>query len=59
MGRRPGVAGADEAGSVGVAFGASAWNLVLGIGGPVVLPAAFGGVGVSIVRTPMPRERVA
>ncbi|MFF4196335.1 hypothetical protein [Nonomuraea sp. NPDC001831] len=40
-------------------FGASAWNLVLGIGGPVVLLAAFGTVGVSIIRTPAPRERAA
>ncbi|MEU8320117.1 hypothetical protein AB0C33_17310 [Nonomuraea sp. NPDC048881] len=40
-------------------FGASAWNLVLGIGGPVILLAAFGAVGVSIIRTPARRERAA
>ncbi|MFI6175968.1 hypothetical protein ACIA8R_10590 [Nonomuraea sp. NPDC051191] len=38
-------------------FGASAWNLVLGIGGPVILLAAFGAVGVSIIRMPVARER--
>ncbi|MEZ0075697.1 hypothetical protein [Planotetraspora sp. GP83] len=31
-------------------FGASAWNLVLGLGGPVILLAAFGAVGVSLIR---------
>ncbi|RSN07643.1 hypothetical protein DMB42_23775 [Nonomuraea sp. WAC 01424] len=40
-------------------FGASSWNLVLGIGGPVVLLAVFGAVGVSIIRTPVRRERAA
>ncbi|MDP9863149.1 MULTISPECIES: hypothetical protein [Streptosporangium] len=33
-------------------FGASAWNLVLGLGGPVILMVAFGAVGVAIIRMP-------
>ncbi|KAA9376916.1 hypothetical protein F5972_20860 [Microbispora cellulosiformans] len=31
-------------------FGASAWNLVLGLGGPVILLVVFGVVGVSMIR---------
>jgi hypothetical protein len=31
-------------------FGASAWNLVLGLGGPVILLIVFGAVGVSLIR---------
>jgi hypothetical protein len=31
-------------------FGASAWNLVLGLGGPVILLVVFGIVGVSMIR---------
>ncbi|GLX07679.1 hypothetical protein [Microbispora sp. NBRC 16548] len=31
-------------------FGASAWNLVLGLGGPVILLVVFGIAGVSMIR---------
>ncbi|WP_066948026.1 hypothetical protein [Microtetraspora fusca] len=31
-------------------FGASSWNLVLGLAGPVVLLLVFGAVGVSLIR---------
>ncbi|NUW31625.1 hypothetical protein HTZ77_09320 [Nonomuraea sp. SMC257] len=33
-------------------FGASAWNMVLGLGGPVILLVVFGFVGVSLIRMP-------
>ncbi|GLW98741.1 hypothetical protein [Microtetraspora sp. NBRC 16547] len=31
-------------------FGASAWNLWLGLAGPIILLVAFGTVGVSLIR---------
>lgn len=33
-------------------YGASAWNVVLGFGGPVILLVVFGAVGVSMIRMP-------
>ncbi|GII85242.1 hypothetical protein Ssi03_32320 [Sphaerisporangium siamense] len=32
--------------------GASSWNLILGLGGPVLLLVVFGAVGVSLIRMP-------